>query len=129
MRISIRICDATLVLSCIEMPTCDPNSIDLIIEDKFHDYVPHQRNLYTRCHCKAPSFNIFAANIQARDLFEEVDTPSGKLTIPAIAPKLSRTPGKTDFPGGAVGVDTDSVLTEVGYGAAELAELRKSGDI
>ena len=66
---------------------------------------------------------------QARGLFEEVDTPSGKLAIPAIAPKLSRTPGKTDFPGGAVGVDTDSVLTEVGYGAAELAELRKSGDI
>ena len=40
MRISIRICDAEIALNTIEMANRDPNSIDLIIEDKCHDYFP-----------------------------------------------------------------------------------------
>ena len=35
-RISIRIRDVTLALSSVEMATCDPNLIGLIIEDKCH---------------------------------------------------------------------------------------------
>ena len=35
--VSIRICLAALALSSIEIAALDPNSIDLIIDDKCHD--------------------------------------------------------------------------------------------
>ncbi len=66
---------------------------------------------------------------QARGLFEQVSTPQGDLTIPAILPKLSASPGATDWPGGPVGTHTDDILQEIGYSQADLAELRAKGDI
>ncbi len=65
----------------------------------------------------------------ARGLFEEVDTPQGSLTIPAITPKLSATPGRTDWPGGEVGTHTDELLAQLGYSQAQLDALRQEGDI
>ena len=62
---------------------------------------------------------------QARELFESVEVRGKQLQIPAIAPKLSATPGQTDWPGGEVGTHTDEILTRVGFSATELAELRK----
>ena len=50
MRISIRVCDAQLALSSIEMATCDLNSIDLIIEVNVTIIVPLKK-LYTGRHC------------------------------------------------------------------------------
>ena len=66
---------------------------------------------------------------QARGMFETVDTPSGALAIPAILPKLELTPGRTDWAGPEVGVDTDTVLGQLGLGADEIARLRSNGDI
>ncbi len=66
---------------------------------------------------------------QARGLFEKVATDSGELDIPAILPKLTATPGRTDSPGGAVGTHTDEILRAAGFSAAELEALRTSGDI
>lgn len=66
---------------------------------------------------------------QARGMFEEVDTPSGKLKIPAILPKLSATPGQTTWAGGEVGSHTDEVLQTAGFSAEEINNLRKEGDI
>ncbi len=66
---------------------------------------------------------------QARGMFETVDTPSGALDIPAILPKLELTPGRTDWAGPEVGVDTDTVLGQLGLGADEIARLRSNGDI
>ena len=60
MRISIRICDAALALSFIEMATCDPNSIDRIIEDK-RRLVPHLRN------CKRAVTGIPILNVWRRE--------------------------------------------------------------
>jgi len=66
---------------------------------------------------------------QARGMFETVDTPSGTLDIPAILPKLELTPGRTEWAGPEVGVDTDAVLGQLGLGADEIAILRSNGDI
>jgi crotonobetainyl-CoA:carnitine CoA-transferase CaiB-like acyl-CoA transferase len=62
-------------------------------------------------------------------LFEVVDTPCGELTIPAILPRLSATPGKTDWPGGAVGTHTDAILLDIGFSQERLDELRANGEI
>jgi crotonobetainyl-CoA:carnitine CoA-transferase CaiB-like acyl-CoA transferase len=66
---------------------------------------------------------------QARGLFERVEVKGASLDIPAILPKLSQTPGGTEWPGGEVGTHTDVVLKDVGYSAKELAELRQRGAI
>ena len=66
---------------------------------------------------------------QARGLFEEVETPQGTIKIPAILPKLSASPGATDWPGGAVGTHTDEILKSVGISAEQLQSLRLTGDI
>ena len=66
---------------------------------------------------------------QARGLFETVNTPQGQLTIPAILPKLSATPGSTDWPGGEVGTHTDELLTELGLSREAIDTLRQAGDV
>jgi crotonobetainyl-CoA:carnitine CoA-transferase CaiB-like acyl-CoA transferase len=66
---------------------------------------------------------------QARELFEEVDVGGTPLHIPAILPKLTATPGKTDWPGGDVGTHTDEVLIAAGFSVEDLARLRVAGDI
>ena len=66
---------------------------------------------------------------QARDLFEEVETPAGSLKIPAILPKLSATPGRTDWPGGPVGAHTEDILLELGFSKDEFAKLQDGGHI
>ena len=66
---------------------------------------------------------------QARGMFEEVNTPNGKLNIPAILPKLSLTPGRTTWAGGAVGSHTDEVSLSAGFDKEVLATLRENGDI
>ena len=66
---------------------------------------------------------------QARELFETVDTAQGPLRIPAILPKLSATPGRTEWPGGPVGTHTEAILQQAGYTSEELERMRKQGDI
>ena len=52
-------------------------------------------------------------HFNARGLFEQVEINGKPLKIPAILPKLERTPGRTDWPGAAVGSHTDHVLREL----------------
>jgi crotonobetainyl-CoA:carnitine CoA-transferase CaiB-like acyl-CoA transferase len=67
---------------------------------------------------------------QARELFETVEVGSGTLKIPAITPKLSATPGRTDSAGPTLGEHTDEVLKQLlGMTEAQLAELREGGVI
>lgn len=66
---------------------------------------------------------------RARGLFEPVADDNEGLEVPAILPKLSASPGRTDWPGPAVGVDTDAYLGGLGFGADAIAELRRNGDI
>ncbi|MBO79445.1 MAG: carnitine dehydratase [Gammaproteobacteria bacterium] len=66
---------------------------------------------------------------QARGMFEEVDTPNGTLKVPAILPKLSLTPGQTNWAGGEVGSHTEEILMSVGFDKDALTALRDQGDI
>ena len=67
---------------------------------------------------------------QARGMFEEVQAGDKTVTIPAIMPRLSSTPGQTRWAGpGAVGDDTDATYAELGLSSDEIQSLRSNGDI
>ena len=50
---------------------------------------------------------------QARELFQEVTIDGEPLSIPAIIPRLSKTPGETDFPGPGLGEHNQEVLKDI----------------
>ena len=66
---------------------------------------------------------------QARGLFEHVAVPNQDqpLAIPAILPRLTRTPGSTEWPGGEVGSHTDELLQGLGLDAERIAYLKEHG--
>ena len=67
-------------------------------------------------------------HFQARALFEQVETNRKPLKIPAITPKLSATPGHTDWPGPELGSHTDEVLSGLlGLTKPEIEDLRSAG--
>ncbi|MCP4875626.1 MAG: CoA transferase [Gammaproteobacteria bacterium] len=49
-------------------------------------------------------------HFNARGLFESVEIDGETLKIPALVPKLSRTPGATRWPGGELGTDNREIL-------------------
>ncbi|WGG48976.1 CaiB/BaiF CoA-transferase family protein [Rugamonas sp. DEMB1] len=64
----------------------------------------------------------------ARDMFEQHHFPDGTpVKLPAISPKLSATPGRTQWMGPTLGQHNDEVLASLGYSAAQIAELRDGG--
>ncbi|SFM12908.1 CaiB/BaiF CoA transferase family protein [Rugamonas rubra] len=64
----------------------------------------------------------------ARDMFEQHHFPDGTpVKLPAISPKLSATPGRTQWMGPTLGQHNDEVLAALGYSAAQIAELRDGG--
>ncbi len=69
-------------------------------------------------------------HFNARGLFEEVEIDGKPLKIPAIVPRLSRTPGGTRWPGCELGRDNEAVFGELlGLDAEQQAELREQGVI
>jgi crotonobetainyl-CoA:carnitine CoA-transferase CaiB-like acyl-CoA transferase len=68
-------------------------------------------------------------HFRARGLFEEVTVNGATMEIPAISPKLSATPGKTDWPGGELGSHTDEILQRTGFTPAEIDALRAKGAV
>lgn len=66
----------------------------------------------------------------ARGMFERVDIGGRELTLPAITPVLSETPGRTDFAGPRqVGKDTVTYLNGLGKSDSDIADLRRKGII
>jgi crotonobetainyl-CoA:carnitine CoA-transferase CaiB-like acyl-CoA transferase len=66
-------------------------------------------------------------HFNARGLFETVEIDGQPLKIPAIVPRLSRTPGATRWPGGELGQDNDEVLTGLlGLEDEQMEELRST---
>ena len=67
-------------------------------------------------------------HFHARGMFEEVDINGKPLSIPAITPILSKTPGRTDWPGAEVGAHNDEVLKGLlGLSDEEFSALVKEG--
>ncbi len=67
-------------------------------------------------------------HFQARGLFEEVEVGGAPLKLPAIHPRLTATPGGTDWPGPELGAHNREVLQGIlGLDDEELEELRREG--
>jgi crotonobetainyl-CoA:carnitine CoA-transferase CaiB-like acyl-CoA transferase len=67
-------------------------------------------------------------HFQARGLFEEVDVNGRKLKIPALVPKLSATPGRTDWAGPEVGAFNDEIYKGLlGLSDKDIEELKLQG--
>ncbi|MEC9374808.1 MAG: CaiB/BaiF CoA-transferase family protein [Pseudomonadota bacterium] len=67
---------------------------------------------------------------QARELFEKVEINGETRTIPALIPKLGDTPGKTRWPGPAIGAHNEEVFKELlNISSAEIEKLKNSGAI
>jgi crotonobetainyl-CoA:carnitine CoA-transferase CaiB-like acyl-CoA transferase len=73
--------------------------------------------------------DVFAdPHYEARETFVEVaDEELGTVTIPAPVPRMSATPGRVAHAGPPLGRDTDLVLEELGYTAAEIASGHEEG--
>jgi len=66
----------------------------------------------------------------ARQMIESATLPDGRpFKIPGIVPKLSETPGSTEWLGPALGEHTDAMLVRLGYSAIEIGALRDAGTI
>ena len=68
---------------------------------------------------------VFAdPHFKARDAIIEVADPElGSVRMQGVAPRFSRTPGRVRSTGGSVGQHTAEVLSELGFGRAEIADL------
>jgi formyl-CoA transferase len=68
------------------------------------------------------------AHYRARGMIERVVLPDGSpVDLPGIVPKLSRTPGATEWPGPALGEHVEEVLGSLGISGATLEALRAGG--
>lgn len=81
-----------------------------------------------------PIYNVedmFAdPHFNARGMFEQVEINGKPLKIPAILPKLSETPGRTDWPGLEIGSHTQEILGSIlNLSAAEIDQLKQKGVI
>lgn len=66
----------------------------------------------------------------AREMFESARLPDGKtFKIPGIIPKLSDTPGKTEWLGPGLGEHNVPILQRLGYDAAQIEALKVAGAI
>ena len=66
----------------------------------------------------------------ARQMFETATLPDGReFRMPGIVPKLSETPGSTEWPGPELGAHTEAVLASLGYAPERIAAMREVGAI
>ncbi len=69
-------------------------------------------------------------HFNARELFETVEINGQPLKIPAILPKLTKTPGATRWPGPALGEHNEQILGELlGLSSEAIGELSDKGVI
>jgi formyl-CoA transferase len=75
--------------------------------------------------------DIFAdPQFLARQMIETARLPDGKsFKMPGIVPKLSATPGSTEWIGPKLGEHTDEVLAGLGYDVASIEQLRATSTI
>jgi crotonobetainyl-CoA:carnitine CoA-transferase CaiB-like acyl-CoA transferase len=66
--------------------------------------------------------------VRHREMVVDVDHPrAGRIKQTGIPIKLSETPGRIASPPPLLGQHTDNILRGLGYGAAEIAAMRRGG--
>jgi len=66
--------------------------------------------------------------VRARGMIESHALPDGKVVdFPAVVPKLSATPGRTEWLGPKLGEHTQEVLAAIGITGAAFQELQAQG--
>ena len=69
-------------------------------------------------------------HVRATEMLTEVDDDElGSILMHNVMWRMSDSPGRIRYTGRTLGADTDAVLAELGYSAAELTALRKGGVI
>ena len=97
--------------------------------DEWHEFAGHND-----C-CLEPVLDLDEALdselVKARDMVVELDQPGTAQPVKqlGVPVKLSRTPGRVDQPGPALGEHTDEVLEELGYGADDIEALKTAGAV
>ncbi|MFN3579328.1 MAG: CaiB/BaiF CoA transferase family protein [Pseudomonas sp.] len=105
--------------------------------DAWTGSLPQEQVLTLLAQADVPASRIYSVadmfsdpQFLARDMFINGKLPDGKsFKMPGIVPKLSATPGSSEWTGPALGEHTDKLLTQLGYNAEELKTLRKEGVI
>ncbi|MBL8454408.1 MAG: CoA transferase [Zoogloea sp.] len=70
------------------------------------------------------------AQFAARGMLEQASLPDGTpMCIPGIVPRLTETPGSTEWLGPGLGEHTDELLRGLGFDAERIAALRAAGAI
>lgn len=67
--------------------------------------------------------------LAARDYWERAEAEGRPYTLPALAPRLAETPGRTSWAGPAIGAHTQEVLSGLGLSPSAIADLRARGVI
>ncbi|MDP2870023.1 MAG: CoA transferase, partial [Methyloversatilis sp.] len=66
----------------------------------------------------------------ARAMFETLELPDGRpFKAPAVVPRLSETPGGTNWIGPGLGAHTDEVLADLGIAPERIARMRELGAV
>jgi formyl-CoA transferase len=86
---------------------------------------------------EVPSSRVYTAadihkdpHYRARNMIERHTLPDGQpIDLPGVVPKLSATPGKTNWVGPELGQHTDEILAALGRSAEDIARLRADGVI
>ncbi|PUA19314.1 CaiB/BaiF CoA-transferase family protein [Glaciimonas sp. PCH181] len=84
-----------------------------------------------------PSSRVFTAadihedpHYRARNMIEQHTLPDGQpIDLAAVVPKMSGTPGKTNWVGPELGQHTEEILSALGRSAEEILRLRNAGVI
>jgi formyl-CoA transferase len=70
----------------------------------------------------------FDSQYREREMIKKYQLPDGHpVEVPGIVPKLSETPGETNWLGPKLGQHTDEVLASLGFDSAAIARLRETG--
>ncbi|MBH3429355.1 CaiB/BaiF CoA transferase family protein [Pseudomonas alkylphenolica] len=105
--------------------------------DRWARSVPLDELMQVLNEAQVPASRIYSAEdmfsdpqFLAREMFLQAKLPDGKpFKMPGIVPKLSETPGSSEWVGPELGAHTEQLLGALGYDAAHIARLREQGAI
>lgn len=105
--------------------------------DRWVNSLPLDQVMERLSDAQVPASRIFSAEdmfgdpqFLAREMFLQAKLPDGKdFKMPGIVPKLSETPGSTEWIGPQLGEHNARVLGALGYSCEQIKELRATGAI